>query len=290
MIGALCAGAAVGAGLWVLARSLRRPSLDEMLTPVLPPPSTGPGTGWAVRSGAAGAKLLGRLGLPAAGVRRDLELCDQDADGYLAEKTTAAAISVLLPPLLLGAVAAAGVEASLPVLAAAALACAAGCWLAPDLSVRAQARERRAELRTATSLLADLVGIGLAGGAGTSGAVHTAAAHGTGWAAEQIRASVRAAGLRRQPVWQGLEELGERTGVRELTELAASMSLAGADGARVRASVAAKASSLRSRETAAADAAAQAATERMSVPVMVLVAGLLVLIGYPAVVHIVTGF
>jgi tight adherence protein C len=78
--------------------------------------------------------------------------------------------------------------------------------------------------------------------------------------------------------------------VDELSELAASVALAGTEGAKVRASLAAKATSLRTHELAEAETADQAATERMSLPVVLLFAGFLVFLGYPAVEKVLTGF
>ena len=67
------------------------------------------------------------------------------------------------------------------------------------------------------------------------------------------------------------------------------MALAGTEGARVRASLAAKAASLRTHELAEAETADQAATERMSLPVVLLFAGFLLFLGYPAVEKVLTG-
>ncbi|MCZ7537378.1 MAG: hypothetical protein M5T61_16690 [Acidimicrobiia bacterium] len=72
----------------------------------------------------------------------------------------------------------------------------------------------------------------------------------------------------------------------ELAELAASVSLAGSHGARIRASLAAKADTLRGHQIAETEAAAEAATERMTVPVAVLLFGFLVFIAYPAIAQI----
>src|SRR3546814_5717541 len=69
----------------------------------------------------------------------------------------------------------------------------------------------------------------------------------------------------------------------ELAELAASVSLAGSHGARIRASLAAKADTLRGHQIAETESAAEAATERMTVPVAVLLFGFLVFIAYPAI-------
>jgi Flp pilus assembly protein TadB len=81
-------------------------------------------------------------------------------------------------------------------------------------------------------------------------------------------------------------ELGERLEVSELTELAASVSLAGTHGARIRASLAAKADALRGHQQAEVEAEAEAATERMTIPVAVLLFGFLVFIAYPALIQI----
>ena len=75
----------------------------------------------------------------------------------------------------------------------------------------------------------------------------------------------------------------------ELTELAASITLAGTEGAKVRASLTAKAAAIRARQLADAETTAQAATERMSLPLVILFAGFLALIGYPALVHVING-
>ena len=60
----------------------------------------------------------------------------------------------------------------------------------------------------------------------------------------------------------------------ELSELAASMSLAGTEGARVRESLGVKATSLRDHALAEAEAEAQATTEKMALPVVLLFLGL----------------
>ena len=67
------------------------------------------------------------------------------------------------------------------------------------------------------------------------------------------------------------------------------LDLAGTEGAKVRASLAAKAASLRTHELAEAETADQAATERMSLPVVLLFAGFLLFLGFPAVEKVLTG-
>ena len=141
---------------------------------------------------------------------------------------------------------------------------------------------------TALAAYLDLIVISLAGGAGIEAALTYSAAAGHGWAFTRLRGALQAAQLTRRPPWQLLGQLGDDLGISELSELAASVTLAGTEGARVRASLAAKAAGLRARQLADAETAAQAATERMSLPLVLLFAGFLLLIGYPAVVHVLT--
>ncbi|MDA8399271.1 MAG: type II secretion system F family protein, partial [Actinomycetota bacterium] len=90
-----------------------------------------------------------------------------------------------------------------------------------------------------------------------------------------------ARGLQVTP-WEALGALGEEIGVEEMVELSLHIGLAGREGARVRASLAAKADSLRRREMAREEAQANAITEKMFLPGVVLMAGFMVFIGYPA--------
>jgi hypothetical protein len=84
----------------------------------------------------------------------------------------------------------------------------------------------------------------------------------------------------------GLQELIAQT---QTAVDSAVLSLAGTEGAKVRASLTARAAAIRARQLSDAETAAQAATERMSLPLVLLFAGFLLLIGYPAVIHVLTG-
>ena len=76
----------------------------------------------------------------------------------------------------------------------------------------------------------------------------------------------------------------------ELRELAASVALAGEEGAVVGASVAAKATALRTRALTEAEAAGESDSERMALPTVMLLVGFVIFIGYPAVAAVVSGF
>jgi Flp pilus assembly protein TadB len=128
----------------------------------------------------------------------------------------------------------------------------------------------------------DLSVISLAGGAGVEQALRDATGDTGGWAQQALRQAVEAAHLTRRPPWQTLGELGHTTGVGALSELSAALALAGTEGARIKASLAARAAALSSHQLAEAETAAMSATEKMVLPMVGLLGGFLIFIGYPA--------
>ena len=300
MIAALACGAGVGAGLWLIVRGLfpPRPSLAQTLAqlrrlpepvPVLVPGSDG---GMAARLGRPVADALTRTGagwlLPAA-VRRDLAVLGRSPQRHLAEQVTLGLVGLLFAPAMAALLLLGGAHLPLVVPLWASLVFALAGFLLPDLGIRADANRRRRDFRHALSSFLDLVVVALAGGGGVETALADAASVGSGWAFACLRRALDQARLARQTPWAALSRLGQELGVAELSELAASVALAGTEGAKVRASLAAKAASLRTHELADAETADQAATERMSLPVVLLFAGFLLFLGYPAVQKVLTG-
>ncbi|MFD0034832.1 type II secretion system F family protein [Streptomyces sp. NPDC127172] len=246
--------------------------------------------GWATRLGWRAVPTLKALGLPTRSLRDDLAVAEVPVERFLAEKAAAFLAGLLAPSvasLLLWALTGSGFGVRLTVLGS--LLTGTVLFFTPDLSVRAEASKRRKELRHTLSVFLNLVVIALAGGAGIHQALADAGANSHGWGAAQLRRALTAAEVGRTNVWHELGELGARTGVRELAELAATVSLAGSEGAKIRVSLEAKAAAMRTRSLAEADGAAQSATERMSLPVVVLFAGFLVFIGYPALQNVLAG-
>lgn len=292
--GALLAAAVCAA----LLPRLTRPSLAELLQEPQPRPAPSESTsvaartraaGWSRRLGAPGVPLLALVGLPTARTRHRLAACDRDVPGYLSQKAVMVALAVLIPPVLGTLLTLLGVAVT-PLLGLGAwIVFALVLWIAPDLEVRDQARERSEQMKHTIAAVCDLVVIALAGGAGVTGALADATRTSDTWAMRRIRTALYTASIHHDPAWTALEHLGERYDVPAANELAASLRLAGADGARVRASLAAKATSLRTQHLAELEADAQSATERMSLPVVLMFAGFLLLIGYPALQLVLTG-
>ncbi|MEU7923000.1 type II secretion system F family protein [Micromonospora zamorensis] len=281
---ALLLGAGTGTGLTLVLLGLRpnRPALVDVLDGLrrpAPPPMTARQRRYQV----LGAPLV-RLGLPTARIRTDLAVLQKDVPTFLAEQAAAIGLGVLALPVL---AALWGVGGLVPLWLAGLGGLIGYRWAVTR--ARAQAERRRAQLRHTLSVMLDLVTISLAGGAGVEQALDDAASVCTGWAADQLRAALRTARLTRQPPWRPLGQLGLDTGVNELAELAATMQLAGAEGARVRASLAARASGMRARTTAAMESAARSAGVRMSLPVMLIALGYGLFLLYPAIAAIRTG-
>jgi tight adherence protein C len=296
---ALVCGAGTGAGLWLIVRGLYppRPSLAHALAqlrrlpepvPVLAPEAEG---GFAARLGRPMAEVLGRAGagrlIPAA-VRRDLAVLGRGPERHLAEKVTLALVGLLFAPAVATLLLLGGAHLPLVVPLWASLIFMVAGFVAPDLGIHAEASRRRRDFRHALSSFLDLVVVALAGGGGVETALGDAASVGSGWAFAYLRRALDQARLARETPWAALGKLGQELGIGELSELAASVALAGTEGAKVRASLAAKAASLRTHALAEAETADQAATERMSLPVVLLFAGFLVFLGFPAVERVLT--
>ena len=299
MISALLLGGGTGLGLWLVVRGLYPPraSLADALAHLRrlpdPAPVLVPGTegGVAARLGRPLADLLARAGagwLVPARVRQDLAVLDRSPQRHLAEKVTLALLGLLVAPAMSALLALGGASLPLALPLWGALVCAVVGFVVPDLGIHTDAARRRRDFRHALSSFLDLVVVALAGGGGVESALADAASVGAGWPFAYLRRALDQARLAREAPWAALGRLGTELGVGELSELAASVALAGTEGAKVRASLAARATSLRTHQLAEAETADQAASERMSLPVVLLFAGFLFFIGFPAVERVLT--
>lgn len=173
---------------------------------------------------------------------------------------------------------------SAPLLVVAVLCLGAPCsaWIVPVRRVGISAKIRRSDMDLAIAVYLDLVNVLLAGGAGVETAMLAAASAGDGWSFEQIRLALARAQSARRSYWDSLRELGQRTQVDSLEEVANSVQLAGEHGARIRQSLAAKAHALRARNLARIEHEAEQRTEHMGLPMVMLFLGFILLVGYPA--------
>lgn len=299
MIPALLIGAGFGVGLLLVASGLwpAHPplavALERLHRPGLPtpePPTAGSGRPVLV------TRLLGRSWVDSSAGRRivrsaaaDLRVTGLGAEEHLTHRVSIALIGALWAPAAATLMVIAGISVPSVLTLWVSIALAPAGFFLPAVELRARAARRRRSFRHALSSFLDIVSIALAGGRGVEGALNEASAAGDGWAFRELRAALADARLRGEPPWAGLARLGADLNVPELGELAASAALAGSEGARVKASVAAKARALRIRVLADVETAAQSASERMSLPIVLLLLGFVVFLGYPAVTQVLQG-
>jgi Flp pilus assembly protein TadB len=229
--------------------------------------------------------VVSAAGLTTSEREQQLALAGRSSEAWARDKIVGAAAGFAVPIMVWMSLAASGVLLP-PVMAGLAVAAGVGGWLLPDLKLRDEVARRRKAFQYALSAYLDLVNVILAGGAGIQTALVAAAQAGDGWAFAELRLALDRAERINQPLWTAFDDLGTELGVTELRDLASSLGLAGTQGARVRASLAVKADTLRARQIAETEAAAEATTERMNLPTAVLLLGFLVFIVFPAVTAI----
>ena len=284
----MLSGAAIAAGLLLISLGLvaRPEPLASALSRLASGGDTaGVATGnHGIRTRSAGwlAATLARAGWETPTLDRDLLVVGRSREQHLVDKLTAGVVGLALPPVLGLIVAIGGVDVPLALIVVAAVGAAMSGFLLPDALLRRSAARRRRAFRYALSSYLDLVNVILAAGAGVETALSDAADAGEGWAFRQLRAALSRARLAGESPWHAFQRLGEDLDLPELREAASGLALAGDHGARVRASLQARAQAMRTRDLADMEGAAEAATERMSVPSTVLVVGFIVFVGFPA--------
>jgi Flp pilus assembly protein TadB len=215
---------------------------------------------------------------------KDLAATDSSQALFARQMVTTAALFAALGAGLVAVLAAEGLHVpgglSLGIVA---LSVAIGS-VVPRATLRGQAMDRRSEMREAVAVICDLAAVLIAAGEDVDGALVAAADAGGGWAFEAVRTSLPVSG--RLGAWLALEGLGERLGVEELVVLAQNMGLAEEKGAKVREALNTQAKTLREEAASEVEAKAGSMTERMSFPMVMLLAGFLLVIGYPAVARL----
>ena len=243
-------------------------------------------SGWARLGRLLSTELTAR-GLPYLTLRQNLALTGRDLDEVMGRKVLAGVAGLLLSLLAMTLL---QVTLGLPVPLGAplplALGTAAGLFFLPDLEVARQASVRREDFRRALGAYLDLVALEMAGSASAEAALVSAAKVGAGWPMALLRDTLYRASRSGRDQWTALTELGERIGVAELRDLGALVRLVKHDGARVRLTLSARAATMRRRELADAEGKAAERDVSMRLAQLVVGAGFLVFMTYPAVVNV----
>lgn len=230
------------------------------------------------------ARFYAARGWEVRSIRADLALLGRSFEGFLATKALLAASGLLFSPLLAGWLALLGWGFSPQVPLWTAVLAAVVFFFLPDLQVRRDAAARRRDFRHAVGAFLDLVAMNLAGGRGVPEALMMAVSVGDdgNWAMARIREALGNARIVGITPWQALGRLGDEIDVDELRDLSAALGLVADDGAKVRASLSARAATLRRRELAEIEGQAGERSQSMLVAQLLLCAGFLVFLSFPA--------
>ncbi|RBM17407.1 pilus assembly protein TadB [Prauserella sp. PE36] len=223
-------------------------------------------------------------GIPAA----DLDVLDQTADRYVARRLAWAGgcTATVLAAAALAWFAGVGFSGIIVVLAAVVAAVAGS--MVPVLAVQEDATRAREEFRRAIAAYLDLVAQERAIGRAPSQALGEAAAVGESWVFARISRTLGRAMHAGHTPWDALSRLAKRMGVVELADLADILGTA-ADGAAIYTTLIAKAGALRAAALAADKADANSRSQRLALPVSLLLVAFLLLVMYPAIIRLMTG-
>ncbi|MFD4761425.1 type II secretion system F family protein [Streptomyces sp. NPDC058439] len=238
------------------------------------------------RVGARVADFYVQQGWEQRSLRADLSVLERSWENFLATKILLSAAGLFFGPFLFAIVWTLGFGSGPVVPIWMALACAGVFFFLPDLEVRRDAADKRRDLRRVIGAYLDLVAMNLAGGRGLPEALMAAAEVSDGWALRRIRNTLADARITGTSQWQALGRLGEELGVDELKDLSASLALVADDGAKVRESLASRAETMRHREMAQIEGSAGEKSQSMLVAQLLLCAGFLVFLIFPAAVRV----
>ncbi|GJF30330.1 hypothetical protein KNE206_30300 [Kitasatospora sp. NE20-6] len=287
---AVLAGVLVGAGIAVLVRAASRPQpqLAAALDQINQAPVLDHDQEELSQDEKVGRWLLQRLqGVPGVTIRhKDLALLGKSPAVHMLTRVALALLGLIFPTLLNTIVMVTGNSLPLPVPLAAGLAVGGFFFVLADWEVRDKARRARAEFSHAIAAYLDLIALERAGDAGPSEAVERAAGVGQGWAFLRIRQALERARIDKVAPWVELKRMAEDLDVPQLADVADIMSLSSTEGAAVYNTLRARAKSLRSELMSKQAEEANADSEKMTAPGALLAVLVMVLIGFPAVMRI----
>ncbi|MCD9154992.1 type II secretion system F family protein [Aeromicrobium duanguangcaii] len=214
-------------------------------------------------------------------IQSDLAVVGKSVESHLGSTLAAAIVGAFAPAIAMGPMMFFGLVS--PVLPAwLAIVGALGGAVLAQVQLHSEATERRRDFRHVVSAFLDLVSMNLAGGRGVPEALVAAAGVSQGWGMVRLSETINNARLQGITPWSALGRLGDEMKVEELRDLAAALALVAEDGAKVRDSLTARAASMRQRELADSETRAQERSQSMLIAQLLLAAGFLVFLIFPA--------
>lgn len=291
---AIACGLLVGAGLTVIVWRLvpAQPHLTDALDRLAPQRLNPTDSVTAESNGS----VQDRVGLflqrrvPAISLLKppttELALLRIPVHRYYGEKAIFALIGLLIPPALTAALTLLGIGIPFVFPVFGSLALAAVMSFLPDYNARDDARVARIEFARALGAYMDGVSSERLAGTGTTQSLTEPAYAADTWVFVRIREELARAELNHQRPWDGLKQLSTELGLPELGDLADIMRLAGESGASIAESLGARAAGLRNALLVEEQVKANAAGERMTIPVSALAMVFLVVLATPAVLRV----
>ena len=243
---------------------------------------------WLDALGYRAAALLRRTGIDLGALTSDLSVLGRSLERHLVTSLLLGLLGFGAPLLITALGALAGRPmGSLPLLACLVLGAAMAAL--PTVRLRSRAAQARRDFRHVVGSFLDLVSMSLSAGRGVPEALDAASALSDDPAMARIRDALAAARLRGETPWAAMGRLGETLRIDELRDLSAALALVAEDGAKIRESLSARATSMRRRELADAEGRAGENSESMLVAQLVIAIGFIVFLVYPALSGIMGG-
>lgn len=243
---------------------------------------------WLDALGYRAAALLRRTGIDLGALNSDLSVLGRSLERHLVTSLLLGLLGFGAPLLVTALGTLAGRPmGSLPLLACLVLGAAMAAL--PTARLRSRAAQARRDFRHVVGSFLDLVSMSLSAGRGVPEALDAASALSDDPAMARIRDALAAARLRGETPWAAMGRLGETLRIDELRDLSAALALVAEDGAKIRESLSARASSMRRRELADAEGRAGENSESMLVAQLVIAIGFIVFLVYPALSGIMGG-
>ena len=243
---------------------------------------------WLDALGYRAAALLRRTGIDLGALNSDLSVLGRSLERHLVTSLLLGLLGFGAPLLVTALGTLAGRPmGSLPLLACLVLGAAMAAL--PTARLRSRAAQARRDFRHVVGSFLDLVSMSLGAGRGVPEALDAASALSDDPAMARIRDALAAARLRGETPWAAMGRLGTTLRIDELRDLSAALALVAEDGAKIRESLSARATSMRRRELADAEGRAGENSESMLVAQLVIAIGFIVFLVYPALSGIMGG-
>ena len=243
---------------------------------------------WLDALGYRAAALLRRTGIDLGALNSDLSVLGRSLERHLVTSLLLGLLGFGAPLLVTALGTLAGRPmGSLPLLACLVLGAAMAAL--PTARLRSRAAQARRDFRHVVGSFLDLVSMSLAAGRGVPEALDAASALSEDPAMVRIRNAIDIARLRGETPWSALGQLGTQLRISELRDLSSALALVAEDGAKIRSSLAARATSMRRKDLSDAEGKAGENSESMLVAQLVIAMGFIVFLVYPALAGIMGG-